>query len=123
MLSMKHWGQRYVQYLNRTYRRSGTLWEERFCSCLMQAQDYVLACEGLSVDQRPCQRRGQDRPAVRLHEQYLLLASDPQGRGQVYRALFKAHLDGALVDPIREVTNGNYGEIVACPLLRPLLRP
>jgi hypothetical protein len=38
----------------------------------------------------------------------------------VYRALFKAHLDGALIDPIRKVTNGNYGEIVACPLLRPL---
>jgi hypothetical protein len=51
VLSMKHWGQHYVQYLNRTYRRSGTLWEERFRSCLMQAQDYVLACEGLSVDQ------------------------------------------------------------------------
>jgi hypothetical protein len=51
VLSMKHWGQHYVQYLNRTYRHSGTLWEERFRSCLMQAQDYVLACEGLSVDQ------------------------------------------------------------------------
>jgi putative transposase len=27
---MKHLGQRYVQYVNRTYRRSGTLWEGRF---------------------------------------------------------------------------------------------
>ena len=26
-LMMKHLGQRYVQYINRTYRRSGTLWE------------------------------------------------------------------------------------------------
>ena len=33
---MKALGQRYVQYMNRTYRRSGTLWEGRFRSCLTQ---------------------------------------------------------------------------------------
>ena len=33
-LLMKHLGQRYVQYINRSYRRSGTLWEGRFRSCL-----------------------------------------------------------------------------------------
>jgi putative transposase len=31
---MKRLGQRYVQYVNRTYRCSGTLWEGRFRSCL-----------------------------------------------------------------------------------------
>ena len=35
-LMTKGLGQRYVQYINRTYRRSGTLWEGRFRSCLMQ---------------------------------------------------------------------------------------
>lgn len=43
-LMMKGLGQRYVQYVNRTYRRSGTLWEGRFRSCLMQEEAYVLAC-------------------------------------------------------------------------------
>ena len=43
-LLMKNLGQRYVQYINRTYRRSGTLWEGRFRSCLTQTEDYVLAC-------------------------------------------------------------------------------
>ena len=43
-LLMKHLGQRYVQYINRSYRRSGTLWEGRFRSCLTQSEDYVLAC-------------------------------------------------------------------------------
>ena len=42
-LLMKHLGQRYVQYVNRSYRRSGTLWEGRFRSCLTQAEDYVDA--------------------------------------------------------------------------------
>jgi putative transposase len=36
---MKALGQRYVQYFNRTYRRSGTLWEGRFRSCLVQQED------------------------------------------------------------------------------------
>ena len=35
-LMMKNLGQRYVQYINRTYRRSGTLWEGRFKSCLVR---------------------------------------------------------------------------------------
>jgi hypothetical protein len=32
----------------------------------------------------------------------------PAGRREAYRALFKAHLDDALVERIREATNGNY---------------
>ena len=43
-LMMKHLGQRYVQYINRAYRRTGTLWEGRFRSCLAQNEGYVLAC-------------------------------------------------------------------------------
>lgn len=43
-LLMKHLGQRYVQYVNRVYRRSGTLWEGRFRSCLTQNEEYVLSC-------------------------------------------------------------------------------
>jgi len=31
---MKRLGQRYVRCVSRTYRRSGTLWEGRFRSCL-----------------------------------------------------------------------------------------
>ena len=38
---MKRLGQRYVQYVNRVYRRSGTLWEGRFKSCLTQEEQYV----------------------------------------------------------------------------------
>lgn len=44
-LLMKHLGQRYVQYINRTYKRSGALWEGRFRSCLTQDERYVLGNE------------------------------------------------------------------------------
>ena len=43
-LLMKNLGQRYVQFINKTYQRSGTLWEGRFKSCLAQEEQYVLAC-------------------------------------------------------------------------------
>ena len=42
---MKALGQRYVQYVNRVYRRSGTLWEGRFRSCPIQEKTYLLACQ------------------------------------------------------------------------------
>jgi hypothetical protein len=32
----------------------------------------------------------------------------PAGRREAYRALFKAHLDNALVERVREATNGHY---------------
>ncbi len=42
---MKHLGQRYAQYINRTYKRSGTLWEGRFRSCVAQQENYLLLCQ------------------------------------------------------------------------------
>jgi putative transposase len=41
---MKFLGQRYVQYVNRVYKRSGSLWEGRFRSSLVQTERYVLGC-------------------------------------------------------------------------------
>lgn len=36
--------QRYAHYYNRTHRRTGTLWEGRFRSCVVATAEYVLAC-------------------------------------------------------------------------------
>jgi putative transposase len=41
---MKQVAQRYVQFINRTYQRSGTLWEGRFRSCIIGEEGYVLGC-------------------------------------------------------------------------------
>ncbi len=38
-------GRRYVQYVNRTYRRTGTLWDSRYKSSLVQAETYLLTCQ------------------------------------------------------------------------------
>ncbi len=123
-LLMKHLGQRYVQYINRTYQRSGTLWEGRFKSCLTQSEDYVLACYRY-VELNPvranmvCHPRdylwssykanaeGKNNKLLTPHDQYLKISSNEMDRRKGYRALFKAHITNNLDDHIREATNGN----------------
>ena len=41
---MRYLGSRYVQYVNFVYRRSGTLWEGRFKSSLVDQEQYLLTC-------------------------------------------------------------------------------
>ena len=44
MLLMRELGQRYVQYFNRRHGRTGTLWEGRYRSSVVESAHYVLAC-------------------------------------------------------------------------------
>lgn len=37
-------GRRYVQYFNRSHQRSGTLWEGRYKSTVIEAKTYLLDC-------------------------------------------------------------------------------
>jgi len=39
---MQSLGRRYVQYFNYTYKRTGTLWEGRFKSCVIDEDSYLL---------------------------------------------------------------------------------
>lgn len=43
-LVMQSIGRLYVQYINKQYRRTGTLWESRHKSSLVEAEKYLLAC-------------------------------------------------------------------------------
>ena len=124
-LLMKHLGQRYVQYVNRTYKRTGTLWEGRFRSCLTQTEAYVLACYRYielnpvraGMVMRPQDYRwssyhangfGKANALITPHDQYQRLARQDSERREVYRTLFRAHVDEALTEEIRSATNGNY---------------
>jgi len=122
---MKRLGQRYVQYINRTYRRSGTLWEGRFRSCLTQEEDYVLACHRYielnpvraNIVGHPAEyrwssyRRNAQGEASRFltdHFIYTKLGSSKEARQAAYRELFRTQIKPGLVDEIRNATNGNY---------------
>lgn len=43
-LMMKHLGQQYVQYVNRTKKRTGSLWEGRFKSSIVDHDQYLFRC-------------------------------------------------------------------------------
>lgn len=124
-LLMKHLGQRYVQYVNRTYRRTGTLWEGRFRSCLTQTEDYVLACYRYielnpvraGMVKQPQDYRwssyhanalGKANNMIVAHDEYLRLGLNENDRLKAYRALFKAHFDEDVIGQIRDATNGNF---------------
>ena len=121
---MKALGQRYVQYFNRSYLRSGTLWEGRFRSCLLQDDAYLLACMRY-IELNPVRALMADHPGeyrwssyrvngqgeasslIRPHALYDQLGSDPAHRQAAYRELFRYQLDPGVVDEIRQATNGN----------------
>lgn len=122
---MKALGQRYVQYVNRMYRRSGTLWEGRFRSCPIQEETYLLACQRYielnpvraAMVEHPGEYRwssyrangqGVSNSLVRPHGLYNALGLDAMARQAAYRELFRYELGPGLVDEIRRATNGNF---------------
>lgn len=104
-LLMKHLGQRYVQYVNRTYKRSGTLWEGRFRSCIAQSEDYVLSCYRY-IELNPVRANMVSRPEeyrwssygvnawgdeswLTAHDEYMRLGQSEDDRCYAYRELFR----------------------------------
>lgn len=123
---MKRLGQRYVQYVNRTYRRSGTLWEGRYRSCIAQDEAYVLACYRY-IELNPVRAGMVAYPAeypwssytsnalgedggvpLAAHAQYLALGGDTVSRLTAYRQLVDRKMPAAMIDEIRHATNGNF---------------
>jgi REP element-mobilizing transposase RayT len=100
---MQSLGRRYVGYVNRGYARTGTLWEGRFKSTIVDAEDYVMACyryieanllrarmvpdageyEWSSYGANATGRRD---PLLTEHEIYRSLGATPQERQAAYRA-------------------------------------
>ena len=116
---MQSLGRRYVQYFNFEYRRSGTLWEGRFKSCLVQAERYLLEVyryielnpvrAGMVEDPGEYQwssyqvnALGKVSELCTPHREYLLLGKELSSRLKNYRELFSHHVDGTLLEEIRE---------------------
>ena len=117
-------GRRYVQYVNKTYRRTGTLWDSRYKSSLIESDRYLLTCQRY-IELNPVRSAMVDDPAhyrwtsyranalggtdARLtpHPVYLALGSDEKQRQAAYRALFQSELDAEAVADIRLALNQN----------------
>ena len=123
-------GRRYVQHINRTYHRTGTLWDSRYKSLVVHADSYLLACQryiefnpvrAVMVDD-PAHYRwsgyrhhalGRPDPRITPHPLYASIASTTsttstdEARQTAYRALFRTALDDEPIDDIRLALNQN----------------
>lgn len=115
-------GRRYVQYINKTYRRTGTLWDSRYKSSLIHSDDYLLLCQRY-VELNPVRAEMTDDPAqypwssyranglgqpdalLMPHDLYLALDGDQANRQAVYRSLFRSELDHEALADIRLALN------------------
>lgn len=119
---MQSLGRRYVQYINRFYKRSGTMWEGRFKACVVDAEAYLLHLyryielnpvrAGMVTD--PADYRwssyrhnglGQVNKLINEHPLYQSLDRDQAKRQAAYRQLFRSELDQEAVDDIRKAAN------------------
>ncbi len=121
-LLMQSVGRQYVQYFNAQYRRSGTLWEGRYKSCLIQAERYLLEvyryielnpvrAEMVSEpgeyawSSYPINTLGKASELCTHHPEYLILGGTQDERMKNYRALFAHHLESELLEDIRSSLN------------------
>ncbi len=122
---MKRLGQRYVQYVNRTYKRSGTLREGRFRASIIQQDVYLLRCRRY-IELYPVRAGIVDHPGeyrwssyqvngqgnsfdlVSPHPLYQSLGRTASKRQDAYRELFRRELEPGEIDAIRKATSGNF---------------
>ena len=119
---MQTLGRHYVRYFNHTYRRSGTLWEGRFKSCVIDAEAYLLLCQRY-VELNPVRAGmvlhpgdyrwssfqangyGKEIKLWTPHAIYQSLGKSPGERASAYRALFVGQLDEPVISEIRDSVN------------------
>lgn len=94
-----------MQYVNRTYQRSGGLWQGRYKASYIQSERYLLACmryielNSMRAEMvtRPGEYRwssyganvlGKEDKLLTPHGEYLALGSTAAGRQEAYRNLF-----------------------------------
>ena len=122
---MQSVGRCYVQHFNWRHQRTGTLWEGRYRSSLLETERYLLICyryielnpvRACMVDHPQQYRwssygynaRGFADRLVTPHSLYLQLGPDAPRRRAAYRALFENRLGTKTLDTIRAATNGDW---------------
>jgi len=122
---MKDLGQRYVQYFNRANKRTGSLWEGRFRSSIVDTDAYLLRCYRY-VELNPVRAgmvehpsaypwsswganaEGRDSTLVEPHPMYLALGPDAASRRRAYLELFVDCPPQREIDEIRSACQGGF---------------
>ena len=127
-------GRRYVGYFNYLHRRTGTLWEGRYRSSVIEADRYLLACHRY-VELNPVRAGmvagpvdhpwssfhvnalGSQDDLVSSHSLYMELGTTEIARRSAYRRLFESELSAETVAAIRGATGWVLGSPEFCELL------
>lgn len=122
---MQSVGRRYVRYFNDRFQRTGTLWEGRYRSTLIDSDRYFFACSRY-VELNPvragmvphpgayrwssfrCNADGEPDDLVTPHRLYRELGVEAVHREAAYRGMFAAEADVGAVDSIRRATNSGH---------------
>ena len=123
-MMMQRLGRRYVRYFNHRHARTGTLWEGRFRSSLVQDERYLMICHRY-IELNPVRARMVDAPSgyhwsshstnafgqpsalLTPHPAYTGLGGSPIARQAAYRQLFSEALSEDVLDQVRQAGNGN----------------
>ncbi|MFO7528378.1 MAG: transposase [Marinobacter sp.] len=121
-LFMQAIGRRYVRYFNRRYDRTGSLWEGRFRSCLVDSENYLLTCQRY-IEMNPvnagmadnpedywwssyqCHGLGKSSAMHQPHPLYLELDKNPKERLRQYRQLFARPMAEKTKEIMRRTVN------------------
>ena len=121
-LMMQDIGRKYVRYFNTANERSGTLWEGRFKSSLVDSENYLLHCYRY-IEMNPvragmvnhpaeymwssyqCNGLGHRTDLISFHPLYLALGATEHERQIAYRELCNQPRTEKLIADIRQAIN------------------
>ena len=124
-LAMKHLGQQFVQCVNRTRKRTGSLWEGRFRSSIVDSEGYLLRCHRY-IEMNPVRAGMVVHPGdypwssyranawglasdmVTTHSRFAALGDTDEQRRAAYLHLFRAGLSTQELEEIRAAANGGF---------------
>jgi putative transposase len=117
-------GRRYVRVVNNIYGRTGSLWEGRFRSSLIDSENYLLTCHRY-IELNPVRAGLADTPVsyhwsshahyaggradslITEHPEYRRLGSTDAERRAAFQFLFASTLDDRSLDQIRTAINSD----------------
>lgn len=130
---MQSLGRRYVRYINLTYKRTGTLWEGRFKSTIVDTDEYFFTlCR--YIEMNPVKARMVASPreypwssfryhgmgvpvaVITPHKNYLSLGATNSQRLLAYRALFELPNSIELDKTIRHYSENEW--VIGCDKFR-----
>lgn len=122
---MQSLGRCYVRYINLTYQRTGTLWEGRYKSSLVDTSGYFLTLSRY-IELNPIRAHmvtlsgeypwssyrhnamGMKIELITEHDEYKNLGKSRSARIKNYRALFENELSSTLIEEIRLCANKGW---------------